>query len=486
MSARTITTRLTTYYFLVMGVGVTAIIVSTFVVYSHDIRKSHDRSLKEYAEYLLEAERTGSDRSALIGSIRRQDSVSEAYYNTPWFFLSDDSGVIFSSHSRRVVPAIFDALQRKSARDLRGYQTVTIDGYSYRIYRRPTPVSGTYLTTIFSWDELEFASSSERMVLPIVLIVLLTGLGIGGGWLLTKRALRPIEEIRKLTHEITLYDLKKSVPVVSEDEIAQLGRSFNEMLVRLHEGIEAEHRFIAGTAHDIRTPLTVLRIELEANPVDELDPEARESFQRAMRQVKSLERLSSDLMMLANFGIGAIHAVIEIVSMNDLLLEIASDSFATSAQKHLSLRTDLIDEEIRCSVDPMLLRRAIGNLLDNAISYSPPGSVIQLCLERTDEKARIIIKDNGPGMSPEVLERATKHNFHNSGSVGIFGSGLGLVITKEILRIHGGEMLLASSAETGTSVTLLLPLLPADLLGLSGLDLSDPRSPPCHQAPNGA
>ena len=463
MPARTITTRLTTYYFLVMCVGVSGIIFSSLFIISDDIRKSHDERLKDYAGYLLEDDHFGSDRSALIGSIVHQDSVSEAYYNTPWFFLSDDSRVIFSSHSRKVVPAIFDSLQRESDRNLRGYQTVTVDGYSFRVYRRPTPVPGTYLTTIFSWDDQEFASRKERLVLPIALIVLLTGLGIGGGWLLTKRALQPIEEIRKLTHEITLHDLKRSVPVVSEDEIAQLGTSFNEMLVRLHEGIEAEHRFIAGTAHDIRTPLTVLRVELESRPVDELDPEARESFQRAMRQIKSLERMSSDLMMLANFGIGAITPLPEIVSMNDLLLEIASDSFATSAQKHLSLRTDLIDEEIRCSVDPMLFRRVIGNLLDNAISYSPPGSVIQLCLERDDEKARITIKDNGPGMTAEDLERATTRHFRRGSSTGTFGSGLGLIITKEILRVHGGEMLLASSAETGTSVTLLLPLLPADL-----------------------
>ena len=476
-----ISTRLTAFHLLVVAIGVWLIITSVSFYFVSDIRSEHDRRIRGFAEYLiggdsppdLDSSAIGlldssaliaGDINAIVASIIRRRRESTFRFNPPWHFLSDSEGIIYSSDDRGIAPGLFDSVRRLSDSTVNGYQDITVGGTSFRFYRAETDVPGVFLTVIFTWDGLDVPVKRAQTFVLVLLPILIVVLG-AGGWFVTKRALRPIEEIRKVTQELTLNDLRTRVQVDDDDtdddddEIAKLSKSFNEMLARLQESAEAEHRFIADTAHDIRDPLTVLRSEVEMNALDDdEDEESQESYLRALRQIEYIERLSDDLLMLGSYSSGTIHATPETLSLNDLLLELATDSFPRASQKEIAIRTDLPDEEIYCTGDEMMLRRAIRNLIDNAASYSTRGSNITISLERLTSHARITVADTGPGIASDELSLVGTRAYRGTSSKGTPGSGLGLAIAKEILRLHGGTMEVSSHPGSGTTVTLLIPL----------------------------
>ncbi len=284
------------------------------------------------------------------------------------------------------------------------------------------------------------------------------------GWWFTRRAFTPIEDITATAYRIGVNgDLDERIKTnpLSNDEISRLGRAFNAMLERLDKNFKAQKQFIADSSHELRTPLTVIRGNLDLlkrNP----DPENQtESLQAIERESARMQRLVQDLLLLAQADA---RQSVEMVPLplDDIVLEVFKETKVLADQRHQQLKLGHFDP-VTIEGDRDRLKRAILNLVDNSIKYTPEEGQVTLSLTRGKQWVSITVADNGPGIAErdqtlifDRFYRVDKARSRQS-TAGIGGgSGLGLAIVKHIVEAHGGRISLESTPGQGSTFTIWL------------------------------
>ncbi len=287
------------------------------------------------------------------------------------------------------------------------------------------------------------------------------------GWWFTRRTFQPIQGITEAAYRIGVNnDLAERIITdpTSNDEVSRLGRAFNAMLERLEKNFKAQKQFIADSSHELRTPLTVIRGNvdlLKRNP----DPQNQaESLQAIERESARMQRLVQDLLLLAQADA---RQSIELVplQLDDLVLEVFKETRVLADQRRQRLKLGHFGP-VLVEGDRDRLKRAILNLVDNAIKYTPEEGEITVSLRRGKQWARVVVADNGPGIAakdqPLIFDRFFRVDKarsratgpSSSGSGG--GSGLGLSIVKYIIEAHGGRITVESEAGLGSTFTIWL------------------------------
>ena len=298
---------------------------------------------------------------------------------------------------------------------------------------------------------------------PCVLLV-----AIAGGYWMAGRMLAPIAEITSTASEITVRDLKTRLEVSeADDEISQLSRTFNGMIHRLDQAFEELHRFTADAAHELRTPLAVMRTQLDvALRNDRSAADYRKVLVSLLDDVVRMTKLATQLLELSredtglvphDFRWGALHEVVQ-CSVQQFLPE--------AHRKEITI--DVHDvATVELSMDAERLQRAIVNLLDNAVKYSPNGGRVVVRLTHASDVVRLEISDSGPGIPPEHLPRVFDRFYRTEQSRTSPGTGLGLAICKAIVAAHHGQIQLLSpsvdrdsfpTASLGTTAIIELPI----------------------------
>jgi heavy metal sensor kinase len=284
------------------------------------------------------------------------------------------------------------------------------------------------------------------------------------GWWFTRRTFAPLEEITETAYRIGVNgDLNERIKTdpYSNDEISRLGRAFNAMLERLDKNFKAQKQFIADSSHELRTPLTVIRGNvdlLKRNP----DPENQsESLQAIERESARMQRLVQDLLLLAQADA---RQTVEMASLplDDIVLEVFKETRVLADQRHQQLKLGHFDPVV-IEGDRDRLKRAILNLVDNAIKYTPEEGQITLSLVRGKQWVRVTVEDNGPGIAErdqglifDRFYRVDKARSRQSTAGMGGGSGLGLAIVKHIVEAHGGRISLESTPGQGSTFTIWL------------------------------
>jgi two-component system, OmpR family, sensor kinase len=296
------------------------------------------------------------------------------------------------------------------------------------------------------------------------LIQLAATLSIGGvvallviaiaGWLLAGALLRPVERMRTEAAVITSSDLgsRLSLPT-AEDEITRLGATLNAMLDRIQESFEHERRFVDDASHELRTPVAILKAELDLAMSRARTPEELEAALRsASDETDHLARLAEDLLVLSRAHEGRLSIHRSEVRLPELLEEVARHFEPRAASSGVRIEVDA--PPCSASVDPVRMRQALDDLLDNAVRHTPLGGTIRLSAARDDGIVRLKVEDSGGGFSPQFLPRAFEPFSRNAPDVD--GAGLGLAIVRAIAQAHGGTAEVANRAEGGASVTIAL------------------------------
>jgi two-component system OmpR family sensor kinase len=301
-------------------------------------------------------------------------------------------------------------------------------------------------------DAILSLRNALMLTVPVVLI-----LCVGGGYWLAGRALRPVAALTAALAAIEPRDLARRLdaPAV-RDEIGRLSDVINQLLDRLERASIAERRFASDAAHELRTPLAVLRSGLDvalARPRDA--DQARAALESAHREVVALCKIAEELLMLARLS-GEVHIERQPLDFAALAADVAATIEPLASSRNVKLNAQPPAGAVIVDGSATHLRRLVINLLDNALRYTPDGGAIEVGV--ASERGQVILRvaDSGPGIAPADLPHIFDRFFRGARAVGD-GSGLGLSLCREIARIHGGEIAAANRPAGGSEFTVSIP-----------------------------
>ncbi|MFD7154756.1 ATP-binding protein [Kribbella sp. NPDC059898] len=309
------------------------------------------------------------------------------------------------------------------------FRNAVYDGIAYRIYTAPMADSGGALVRTAIPQSDPAPTLRELAWLLAASTVGAALLAALAARLVARRVLRPV---RRLTETVELIrttgDLAIPIPAESQDEIGRLGSAFAGMTAALDASVGAQRRLVADASHELRTPLTSLTVNLALLAEDVSDRQAPLLAAEALEQAGELKRLTNDLVDLARYGQPAFHT-------EDVRLDLVAESVAARAARRAAhLEFGLTCAPTVVHGDPDALERAVANLVDNAVKWSPPGARVQI----TVKDGVLDVADGGPGIPDSDLEFVFDRFYRSPAARAHPGSGLGLAIVRQVAEAHGG------------------------------------------------
>ena len=258
------------------------------------------------------------------------------------------------------------------------------------------------------------------------------------GYLLAAAGLRPVEAMRRRAGEISLGNEQERLPLPpARDEVRRLGETLNEMLDRLRRSFERERRFVADASHELRTPVAVIKAELEgALRAGRHDPQVREALVAAVEECDSLAQLAEDLLVVARSGDGELPVRPESLPVDALLAGVGQRFEDRARERGRGIRVDA-PGGLHVEADELRMRQALGNLVDNALRYGE-GEIL-LRSRNSQQGVCLEVSDAGGGFGPDIADRAFERFARGDGARTRGGAGLGLSIVRAIAEAHGGS-----------------------------------------------
>ena len=293
-------------------------------------------------------------------------------------------------------------------------------------------------------------------VLPLCLAILIL-VGAVSIWF-SRRLARPLDQLATAARRFGEGDTAARAQISREDELGDVGRAFDEMADRTSAVLQAQRTLMGDVSHELRTPLARIRVALELAAEDPVA--AKDVLADVTIDLDEIDQLINDILTTARLEGGEnVPLDRRPIDLGDLADRAVKRFSARHPHRKLDREIDGRDCEIEC--DPVLLRRAVDNLLDNAAKYSDPSSTVKLTVIPNGTRVAFEVIDEGIGMSEDDLARAFTPFWRADGSrtrkTG--GVGLGLALARRIARVHGGDVTLASVPGTGTTARLEVPLV---------------------------
>jgi two-component system, OmpR family, sensor kinase len=349
----------------------------------------------------------------------------------------------------------------------RSYEDV-LNTHSGRFYAYSRPIlqsDGQLWAVVQILTSLQQYDSTMRLLRGLLLggTLFATALAFITGAAMAQTALAPMGAITRTARRINrTQDLGRRIKVSeAEDEVGQLAATINDMLDRIQSMFDQQRQFLADVSHELRTPLTTIRGELDImTRSGRLDGEALAAMSD---EAERMSRLVGDLLLLAKADQDQIEIEHRPVELDTLLLDVFRQSRTLAGEA----RTVELGHEDAATVigDRDRLKQLLLNLVNNALTHTPPGTRVILSLDRDGEMARLQVADNGPGISLEEQRhifdrfyRVDKARHRGNGS-----TGLGLAIARCVAVAHGGQISVTSSLGQGTTFTVLLPQAPSSI-----------------------
>ena len=276
---------------------------------------------------------------------------------------------------------------------------------------------------------------------------------------LSRRILRPVEELTAAARRIERGDLNARVDVRSRDEIGQLGRAFNSLAETRRQAEDLRRRMVGDIAHELRTPLTNLRAQIEAVEDGLLPPNA-DTLASLREETVLLARLVDDLQDLALAEAGQLRLDVSAVSVPEAARAAIAAMRPTADAAGVELQAEIAPDLPPALADRERLAQILRNLLANAITHSSPAGAVRVAARRENRQLEIAVSDDGPGIAPEHRERIFDRFYRvdPSRSRATGGAGLGLAIVRQLARAQGGDARVETAAGPGARFIVTLPL----------------------------
>jgi heavy metal sensor kinase len=347
------------------------------------------------------------------------------------------------------------------------FETIKEDNNpALRVLTTPVMENGRVVNVVRVGMSLENMQQTKKRFLLIMagllpITLLLSG---GGGWLLAGRALRPIDSMTRTANRISAEHLSQRLAVSgSEDELDRLAGTINDMLDRIDGTLQEMRRFSADASHELQTPLTILKGEIEVALLKQRNPSEYEKvLHSCLEEIDRINKLVEGLLLLARADGGALKLDLQPVDTAQLCRKLCALMTPLARQHEVELRHTTLDSVV-VDGDELQLQRMLMNLIDNGIKYSAAGGQVSLSVAKSDTYAVIRVKDSGPGFSAGEAEKIFDrfHRAPQARQQHSRGSGLGLSIARSIALAHRGDIKAESVPGSGSTFTVSLPCLVA-------------------------
>ena len=389
-------------------------------------------------------------RAEIEERMRRTTDVAAVLFHVE--IHSRDGTVLFSSSNL--------AGHRLPDMDIPGHRTASanVDGVGeVRLAEFSLPTMHVTIATSLNQVRKVMDGYSETglILVSLMLVVsIITGLG------LSRAAMRPVRLIQETAHRIRSDRLSERIPVGEvKDEISNLARLLNEMFDRLEQSFNQIRRFTAEASHELKTPLSLVRLQAEKLLVEGgLTPAQEEAVQMQLEEIARLNKIIEELLFLSRAEAQAVRLDFRREDPRAFLQSFEQDARALAEHRGMTF-TAAIEGGGTVAFDPKWLRQVLLNLLQNALNVSPPGGRISLVSTFTLDAWRITLEDQGPGVPPAQRERIFERfvRLESSGAHEIKGSGLGLAISRSIIGLHHG-VIRAEAGTNGTGLRVVIEL----------------------------
>jgi two-component system, OmpR family, sensor kinase len=416
-------------------------------VISQSMTDVHDASIFQNAERVLERN-LGKPKAKLFqitdsyGKVKAQSSDMEG----------ESINISIASFDRaKAGETVFETIEKPGRPRLRVITLPLMDR---------SKTSNTSLIQVATSLE-DFDESMKRLLLILVVgTVFAVGATIVIGYYMAKKALKPVDKIRKAAVKISFRNLEEYIDIgPRKDELGKLADTFNAMISRLRDAFQRINQFSIDVSHELKTPLTILKGGTEvALRKDRESDEYRRLLASHLEEIDRMSRIIDDLLLLSKADTGKMQLNLEDVAVRDLVLEVFMDMQIFAEKKNVEL---LVGElaEAKLKGDELKLRRMLWNIVDNGIKYTQMGGRVEISSIIDDGCVKINVRDTGAGIADEDIKyifdrfyRADRARKREN------GTGLGLSISKWIAEAHNGTIQVESVPSSGSLFSLRLPL----------------------------
>jgi two-component system OmpR family sensor kinase len=461
---KTIKFKLTSWYVVILGIILCSFSLFLYFTLADSLYSGVDTKIKTMADIVASSARSplGADLDQIMTEHLGIKPLGR------FIQLLDESGKIGerSTNLRDAQIPISVQTLRAASKGNTTFESVQVLGkYPLRVVTMPIIDNGRMVGIVQVGSSLEGVEEALHQLLLILLIAVPAALLVAsaGGLFLANKALRPVDEISQIARRIGSGDLSQRIRIKrAKDELGRLASTFNEMIAKLEKSFRQVKRFTADASHELKTPLTILRGEVE---VGLKKKRALKEYQRILvsnlEEISRMSRIVDDLLTLSRADMGELTMVREETVLSPLAQEVCSDLQMLARDKGVQLRFKG-DGITKVEGDPLFLRQLILNLTENGLKYTPAGGKVELKVEgdRRQGVARILVSDTGMGIPEKDLKRIFDRFYRvdKARSRETGGTGLGLSICQWIVQAHEGQIAVQSKVEKGSTFTVTLPL----------------------------
>ncbi|MCX5804904.1 MAG: ATP-binding protein [Proteobacteria bacterium] len=459
--------RLTLWYGLILTLILSVFSSGVYTYFRNSLQKSIDEKIKSIGE-ILSSSMSESHNTSVFGNFERYlENVLGKRPKGKFIQIMDTSGKIgakMNDIETEVLPSSFKTLERVLNGEV-VYETMERVKPRLRMVTIPiieNKESKKVTSIVQVGTSLEDFDETMKKLLIIMLISIPTSIGVSivSGYFLAKKALRPVDQIRKAAVKITLSNLGEKIDIGSRrDELSRLARTFNEMISRLRDSFLRINQFSIDVSHELKTPLTILKGQTEVALRKDRENEDYKSILKSnLEEINRMAEIIDDLLLLSKAETKEVKLSFEDVSLRDLIADVCMNVKIFADNKGIGLMIKEL-EDVKIKGDELKLRRMFLNIVENGIKYTQPGGKVDISSSINNGYVQIDIKDNGVGIAEDDIKfifdrfyRGDKSRKRES------GSGLGLSISKWIAEMHKGTIEVKSGLSEGSLFSIKLPV----------------------------
>ncbi len=456
--------RLTLWYGGVLSLILIIFASGIFIYFKNSLQDSIDAKIRSIGE-VLSSSMTEAHGASVFGNFERYlENVLGRKPKGKFIQIMDTSGRIgakMSDIEGEALPTSFNALERAMRGEI-VYETIERTKPRLRMVTIPIMDNKKVTSVVQVGTSLEDFDETIRKLLLIMIISIPTSIivTIVVGYFMAKKALRPVDQIRRAAVKISSSNLDEKIDITGRrDELGRLAETFNAMIGRLKDAFQRINQFSIDVSHELKTPLTILKGETEVALRKEREKDDyRKLLLSNLEEIDRMSCIIDDLLLLSKADTKEIKLNIEEVALRDLIMDVCMNMKVVADKKSVELQISEL-EDVRLKGDELKLRRMLLNVVENGIKYSHVGGKVSVSSYINDGYAWIDVKDNGIGISEDDIKyvfdrfyRADRSRKRES------GSGLGLSISRWIAGAHKGSIEVKSQPAQGSVFTIKLPI----------------------------